>query len=71
MYEAERETLKSFEPETLRRMREVFAGEVCAVCGAPAERLCAELFYCHDHYPKAKKVSRSYRTYHCAIPVEE
>jgi hypothetical protein len=36
---------------TLGLMREAFAGQSCAVCQGPADRLLLGGFYCHDHAP--------------------
>jgi hypothetical protein len=70
MYEAEGETACTLHPETLRRMREAFAGEGCTACGVPAARLCAGQFFCHKHHPEAKKVSRAPRIYRCTVATE-
>ena len=70
MYETERTMTGGLDPETLRRMREVFAEQVCSTCGVPANRLCGGKFYCQEHYPKAKKPQRSPRVYRCAVPID-
>jgi hypothetical protein len=67
MYESAKEVASQLHPDTLRRMREVFAGETCAVCRAPAARLCGDQFFCHEHYPQSKPAPRTPRTYHCAV----
>jgi hypothetical protein len=69
MYEAEKPE-NGFEPETLRRMREVFEGHTCAKCGAAAARLWGGKFFCKEHYPKSEKQHRSPRVYHCQIAAE-
>lgn len=38
------------DPETERRMREVFDGRVCCRCGQPAQRMRADVFYCQKHF---------------------
>lgn len=52
-------------PSTQVRIREVFAGRTCCRCGVPAVRLCADRFFCLDHYrdrerkrPKVPRVLR-------------
>ena len=42
------------DPDTQQRMQEVFAGHVCCRCERPAERLCAEDFYCTLHFTRGK-----------------
>lgn len=41
------------EPETERRIREVFGGHVCCRCGQPAQRMRADAYYCHVHFIRA------------------
>jgi hypothetical protein len=41
-------------PWTRQRLREMFAGRTCCVCGAPAQRLSAGEFYCHADYPRRR-----------------
>ena len=68
MYEADKESEYGLEAETLRRMREVFGGRTCSACGAPAARVHGEEFFCHEHYPRARKPVRSPRVYRCQLP---
>ncbi|MDB5308014.1 MAG: hypothetical protein JWO38_2216 [Gemmataceae bacterium] len=68
MYETSYGTDQGLEPETLRRMREVFEGRVCHACGAPAARLTGEHFYCPDHFPRrAAGRPEHLRVYRCSI----
>jgi len=69
MYEADGSAGSSLHPETLRRIREVFAGRTCSVCGAAAVRLYAGRFVCLAHYPKTPRNLRPPRVYHYRIPV--
>jgi hypothetical protein len=70
MYETDRDPADKLHPETLRRMREVFGGHGCAMCPAPAARLCGGEFFCHAHYPKAQKATHTPRVYRCLAAVD-
>lgn len=70
MYEADNKSENGFEAETLRRMRDVFGGRACSVCGAAAGRLCGGEFFCYEHYPKARRAVRTPRVHRCLAPVE-
>lgn len=59
-----------FEPETRRRMAEVFAGQFCCTCCASAERLHGGEFYCPEHHPQSRKPARPVRVYHCQLAAE-
>jgi|GEM_PF-3911172 len=69
MYESER-GFGGLDPETLRRMREVFGDHVCCVCRARAARCRVDQYYCHEHYPQSRETRRSPRVYKCQLPVE-
>ena len=68
MYESD--SANGLEAETLRRMRNVFGGQTCSTCGTAAARLCADEFFCHEHYPKVRKRGRSPQVYRCQVPAE-
>ncbi|MCE9561769.1 MAG: hypothetical protein K8U57_06910 [Planctomycetes bacterium] len=70
MYEAENKNERGLEHKTLRRLREVFAGQICSACSAAAAKLCEGQFFCQDHYPKAEKICRQHRVYRCQAAVE-
>jgi hypothetical protein len=72
MYETDREMGLGFDRETRDRMRAVFAGQMCRLCGAPAERLSADLFYCGFHFPSRRASETSPpRVYACAVAQTE
>jgi len=56
------------ETRTLELLDAVFGTEVCRVCGAPAERLSGEHFYCGFHFPQRQiREAESIRQYHCTL----
>jgi hypothetical protein len=66
MYQTDQELRAGFEEATRERMRAIFGGRVCVGCGAPAERLSADRFYCGFHFPERRKMEASSpRVYHC------
>jgi hypothetical protein len=66
MYESDH-TL-GLDAETRERMRAVFEGHTCCRCGAPADRLSADRFFCGIHVPgKLKEPARPPRVYRCAV----
>lgn len=68
MYETDAGFGLGLAPETRERMREVFGGQTCHRCGAPAVRLVANQFYCVAHFPRRGRVeSNPPRVYHCVI----
>jgi hypothetical protein len=67
MYETDQALGLGFDEETRKRMRAVFGAEVCVRCGAPAERLSANEFFCGLHYPdRHRREERSPRVYQCS-----
>jgi len=67
-YETSSEMSRGLAPETRQRIREVFGGQACVTCAAPAARLYGGQFYCPDHFPRRPAAeSRQPRVYRCAI----
>lgn len=72
MYESDRGLGLGLEPETLERMREVFGGQTCLRCGAPAERVSVGRFYCGEHFPTRKKdPPRLPKVYRCTVGMSD
>lgn len=71
MYESE--VRLELEADTRARMRAVFGGHTCCRCGAPAERLSADEFYCGLHFPPRRKAESRYvpRVYHCSVALSD
>jgi len=69
MYETDEKVGNTLHPETLRRMREAFEGQICSACGASAVRLYGGRFFCLEHHPRTGRNSRPPRVYHCGLAV--
>jgi hypothetical protein len=54
MFEPDGEVYRGLDPETVRRIRELFGGRTCCRCGSPAERMAAERFYCAFHFEQKR-----------------
>ena len=54
-------------PDTLRRLREVFEGQICCRCGAAAVRLFGGRFYCVRHRVKDTTAPNLPRVYRCPV----
>ena len=55
-------------PETQQRIRELFFGRTCRRCGRPAERMCADQFFCADHLPgRCRRTIRLPRVYRLGV----
>jgi hypothetical protein len=70
MYEAYEGLGSSLHPETQRRIREVFGGQTCSVCGAAAARLSGGRFFCVGHFQVTRRNPRPPRVYHCRLAVK-
>jgi hypothetical protein len=67
MYETTSSLDRGLEPETRRRMHEVFDGQTCCECGAPAVRFRKDRFFCAAHFSHGGHAgSYQARVYHCS-----
>jgi len=51
--------------DTLRRLREVFEGQICCICGAAAVRLFGSRFFCVRHRVKDTTAPSLPQVYRC------
>ncbi len=55
--------------DTQRRLRELFDGQTCALCGGPAVRLSGDEFFCVTHFLRGRpERSGAPRAYRCWAP---